>query len=263
MDRQAQFVSLREEEMATIYDKPVHQLMKNEMVATLHLKTGDVFTKEQVKAWFSANYPKIKDATISAHLLRLSVNAKSRVHYSAKPGEDNVFYQIDSSHFRLYNPANDPTPISETSVPLVDEDPSKELSEDIPGSAQFAYEKDLQSFLAKNLNVIGPGLRLYDEEGVTGIEFPVGGRFIDLLAIDPSGNYVVIELKVSRGYDRVVGQLLRYMAWIKKNQAEGQQSVRGIIVAREITDDLLLACSGIPNVQLFEYQMSVALRKVA
>ncbi|MDL2121723.1 MAG: endonuclease NucS [Deltaproteobacteria bacterium] len=75
-------------------------------------------------------------------------------------------------------------------------------------------------------------------------------------------NYVVVELKVSRGYDRVVGQLLRYMAWIRKNQADNGQVVRGIIIAREISEDLLLACSEIPNIDLYEYQLSVSLKKV-
>ena len=37
------------------------------------------------------------------------------------------------------------------------------------------------------------GLRLSDEEGITGVEFPVGGRFINILALDRHGRYVVIE----------------------------------------------------------------------
>ena len=105
-------------------------------------------------------------------------------------------------------------------------------------------------------------MRIYEEEGITGIEFPVGGRFIDILAVDAKGGLVVIELKVSRGYDRVVGQLLRYVAWIKKNLAEEGQSVRGFIVAREITEDLLLACSLVPNLELFEYELSLLLQRV-
>jgi len=44
----------------------------------------------------------------------------------------------------------------------------------------------------------------------------------------------VIELKVSKGYDRVICQLLRYLAWIEKNQAEPTQKVTGLIIAREI-----------------------------
>ena len=75
-------------------------------------------------------------------------------------------------------------------------------------------------------------------------------------------NYVVVELKVSRGYDRTVGQLLRYVAWIEKNHATRAQTVRGVIIAREISDDLLLACSKVTGVSLFEYEMSVALKPV-
>jgi len=72
----------------------------------------------------------------------------------------------------------------------------------------------------------------------------------------------VIELKVSRGYDRVVGQLMRYMAWIRKNQAEAGQQVRGIIVAREISEDLWLACSLLADVKLLEYELSLKLKLV-
>jgi len=128
--------------------------------------------------------------------------------------------------------------------------------------SEFAYERDLRNFLAKNLEIIEPGLRLYEEEGITGIEFPAGGRFIDILGTDRENRYVVIELKVSRGYDRVVGQLLRYMSWITKNQAEEGQEVRGVIIAREISEDLLLACSNLADVQLFEYELSVLLKRI-
>jgi RecB family endonuclease NucS len=105
------------------------------------------------------------------------------------------------------------------------------------------------------------GLRLSDEEGITGVEFPVGGRFINILALDRHGRYVVIELKVSRGYDRVVGQLLRYMGWVEQNM-ETSQPARGIIVANEITADLKLACSRVPDVRLIEYEISFKLRPV-
>jgi endonuclease len=128
--------------------------------------------------------------------------------------------------------------------------------------SEFAYESDLRDFLAKNLSVIEPGLQLYQEEGITGVEFPAGGRFLDILAVDAQKRLTVIELKVSRGYDRVIGQILRYMAWIEKYHAEPGQPVRGIIVAREISEDLKLACSFLPTVSLYEYELSVALRKI-
>jgi endonuclease len=240
-----------------IYSKPVRSLMKD-MANELAPNPECIFSKQQVVTWFAKNYPKIKTGTVTAHLIRLSTNATSRTHYSPKPGEDDVFYQLDRSRFRLYQPTHDPSPIYTTQA-LADDSAKEDQEEsaDVGRSGQFAYETDLRNYLAKDLSSIEPGLRLYEDEGITGIEFPVGGRFVDILAIDKDGTFVVIELKVSRGYDRVVGQLLRYMAWLRQNQADSNQRIRGIIVAREISEDLLLACSVVPSVELFEYQLSL------
>ena len=243
-----------------IYAKPVRLLMKD-MADAFGLQPGQSFTKQQAIDWFAQHYPKIKTGTILCHLIRLSTNAPTRLHYSAKPQDDDVFFQLDGSHFRLYDPTHDPAPIHEATVNAKEQ---IEIDDEVDtqGSAEFAYEADLRNYLAKNLLIIEPGLKLYQEEGITGVEFPVGGRFIDILAVDATGALVVIELKVSRGYDRVVGQLMRYMAWIQKNQAEPGQHVRGLIVAREISQDLLLACSLLTGVQLFEYELSLKLKPV-
>ncbi len=232
------------------------------MAQELARQPGQLFSRDAAVAWFAERYPRIKQGTITAHLIRFSTNASSRLHYNARPDED-LLYQVDGSHFRLYEPATDPAPIhsKEDAVAAVREAPDSTAAETI--SSEFAYESDLRDFLAKNLAVIEPGLQLYPEDGITGIEFPVGGRFVDILAIDAQKSLVVIELKVSKGFDRVVGQLLRYMAWIQQNQAEPGQAVRGIIAAREISEDLRLACSYLPAVSLYEYELSVALRKVA
>ena len=250
----------------SLYSRPVRSLMKD-MAQELAKEPGTVFSKQDAVAWFRSKYPKIKTGTVTAHLIRLSTNAQSRTHYNAKSGEDDVLYQIDGSHFRLYQPAQDPPPVyvsrliqQQAQVPE-GEDEAEPIAQ--PGAhGEFAYETDLRNYLAKNLDSVELGLRVYEDEGITGIEFPVGGRFIDILATDVDGGLVVVELKVSRGYDRVVGQLMRYVAWIKKNLAETGQRVRGIIVAREISADLLLACSMVPDVELFEYELSLSLRRV-
>ena len=176
-----------------IYDKPVWGLMR-EMVADIHLKKGETITKGRVIAWFSSKYPKIKSGTIHAHLIRMSTNAPSRVHFHVKPGSDDLFFQLDGTRFRLYEPDRDPPPIREGS-PAPDELPPTD--EDNVAGSQFAFEADLRDYLAKNLSLLEPGLTLYEEEGITGIEFPVGGRFVDILAVSPNHDLVVVELKVS------------------------------------------------------------------
>jgi hypothetical protein len=230
-----------------------------DMVKDLGLAKGQILSKEQVVSWFTKNYPKIKQGTISAHLIRLSTNAPTRIHYKAKQADD-LFFQIDGSHFRLFDAQGDRAPIYETSegratTEIMPEEEKEPISE-------FAYESDLRNFLAKNLSIIEQGLRLYEEEGITGVEFPAGGRFIDILALDSQNNYVVIELKVSKGYDRVVGQLLRYIGWVENNHADPSQKIRGIIIAREISNDLLLACYSLQNIEVYEYNLSVSLQRI-
>lgn len=249
-----------------LYSKPVRVLMK-EMATDLAKSPNAIFTKQDAISWFAQKYPKIKVGTVTAHLTLLSTNARSRTHYSAKPGEDDVLYQIDGSHYRHYRPNHDPAPIyaagaASDASKLSEGEDEEAIVEPSSSGSEFAYEADLRDYLAKNLSKLEPGLRVYDEEGITGVEFPVGGRFIDILATDKDGGLVVIELKVSRGYDRVVGQLMRNVAWVKKNLAEPEQRVRGMIVAREISEDLLLACSMVSGVELFEYELSLSLKRV-
>jgi endonuclease len=83
-----------------IYDKPVRILIRD-MTSGLAQKPGDAFSKDEAVDWFAKNYPKIKEGTITAHLIRFSTNAPSRLHYSVKTDEDLLF-QIDGSHYRLY-----------------------------------------------------------------------------------------------------------------------------------------------------------------
>jgi hypothetical protein len=216
---------------------------------------SDEFLKKDVIAWFNKNHPgEKKEGTIGTHLIKFTTNDKNRVYCSVhKDGKDDLFFRTENHSYRLYNKATDPTPIYSIGVTV---DPPDELD-----GREFAYERDLKFFLSKNLILIEPGLKLYDDEGITGIEFPVDGRFIDLLAMDKNNNYVVIELKVSRGYDRVIGQLLRYKNWIQKYEAEPGQTVRGMIIAKEITEDLVLACSGLKDIELYEYELSCKLKK--
>jgi len=77
--------------MPAIYEKPVRQLMRD-MVSNLGLNKGEVLTKERVRNWFKDRYPKIKDGAISAHLIRLSINASSRVYYNANLKKTIFFF---------------------------------------------------------------------------------------------------------------------------------------------------------------------------
>jgi hypothetical protein len=134
-------------------------------------------------------------------------------------------------------------------------------SEDEEGDQQFAAESDLRDFLAKNLPCIEPGLRPYQVGERFGVEFPVEGGYIDILAVDRDDRFVVIELKVGRGRNKAVGQLLYYMGWVDKHL--GKAPCRGMIIAKEIPDDLVLTVQRVPSVQLYRYNLSVSVELVS
>lgn len=255
-----------------IYEKTVKELMHE--FAAQELKSGQVFTRRDAVRWFADHYPKIKSNTVEAHVDGMSVRAPRRRHHpNIKPGAGwDLFFKLSPREFRLWDPKNDPAPwykadfeagISDgvAATNGVDEEADED---DDHGSRTFAYEKDLQHYLVRNLGLLEPGLKLYeDEDGeFNGVEFPVGQRYIDILAVGADGAYVVVETKVSRAYDRVVGQILRYMGWLKENFAD-EASVRGIIVASEISEDLILATSSVENIDLVEYEISFKLKSVS
>ena len=142
----------------SIYEKPVWMLMKD-MVIEKELNKDEIITRDEVVSWFQEKYPQIKKSTITAHLLKMSTNAHSRIHYNVNAdGHDDLFFQIDSQKFRLYDPESDPQPIYsiENEIQTADEVP------DEPN--EFAYERDLKSFLAKNIQILGADIRLYEDE---------------------------------------------------------------------------------------------------
>ncbi len=253
----------------SIYARPTKSLMTDWVKE--HLKPGQTFTRSDVSRWFSEHYPNIKRTTVNMHVDGMSTNNPNRKHHpSIKPGSGHdLFYKLGPDQFRLWNQETDPLPLYKQNLikQAIGEEASVDAGEGseeevaFEATREFAFERDLRNYLVKNLGMIEPGLHLYDEEGITGIEFEVGGRFIDVLAVDKNGGYVVIELKVSRGYDRVIGQLLRYMGWVQQNM-ETTRPVRGMIVANEITSDLKLAASRMPDVRLIEYRLSFELKPI-
>ncbi len=120
----------------------------------------------------------------------------------------------------------------------------------------FAAESDLRDFLAKNPASIEPGLSLYQKEGRSGVEYPIENGYIDILAVDRDKRFVVIELKVGRGRNKTVGQLLYYMGWVDNHLGNGP--CRGMIIARDISDDLKLAVRRVPGVSVARYHLTVS-----
>jgi hypothetical protein len=129
--------------------------------------------------------------------------------------------------------------------------------------ASFGLEFQLRDFIAQNISAIdvkGKRLRLYvDPTGRDGIEFPTAVGLIDILAVDDSGAFFVFELKRARSPDHAIGQLTRYMGWVRQTIGKDHE-VHGIIVAKEISDTLRYAVFVVPNVSLFESEVEFHLK---
>ena len=116
-----------------------------------------------------------------------------------------------------------------------------EKTKDLENQTEFVLETQLEEFIYANWNNIKWGwkLELYKTNEQNGRQFPAGLWSIDFLAVDKENNdLVVIELKRGKTSDATVGQILRYINWVKENIADKGQNVRGIIVAKEVDDAL-------------------------
>jgi len=222
-----------------------------------------VLMTNQVIDRISARYPDEpwKESTIRAHLTGLSVNHQSSRYYPSVRKYAFLF-SLGNGRYRRWDPGRDGTwVVTDTGVQLADE------SEDMAALAEereleptaigvsLSVERDLERTLTTNLEQLESGLRLYMESGVTGQQLDTGaiGR-LDILAIDRYDNCVVIELKAGTADDRVCGQILRYMGWVKRELAGGAK-VRGMIVASDFSDSLKYAVEAMPEVVLKRYEV--------
>jgi hypothetical protein len=113
--------------------------------------------------------------------------------------------------------------------------PIKSLDEE--QEMEFALEKYLEDFIVDNWEKIdfGEKLKLFtDKDGNIGKQYYTNDvGYIDLLATDKENNFVVIELKKGRKNDEVIGQILRYMGWVKINLAKKHQKIKGLIIVKD------------------------------
>ncbi len=129
----------------------------------------------------------------------------------------------------------------------------------------FALEKHLEHFLVENWSKteLGATYDIYIEDGqLVGQQYPSDTGPIDILAISKDKKtLLVVELKRGRASDRVVGQIQRYMGYVKDELAETDQQVKGVIIALE--DDLRIrrALSVAQNIEFYRYQLSFKLNK--
>ncbi len=140
---------------------------------------------------------------------------------------------------------------------------STNASESEYNSNLFNVERQLEDFLIDNWDKtdLGKKYNLIIEDGeLMSRQYRTDVGIIDILAKDKqTDSYVVIELKRGQTSDDTVGQIARYMGWIREKK--GDKNVMGIIIAGSDDERLNYALKIVPNVKLFLYEVDFKLRE--
>jgi restriction system protein len=137
--------------------------------------------------------------------------------------------------------------------------------ETVEDPSNFALEKHLEDFLVTNWTQteLGKNYDIFQEDGeLVGQQYPSDTGPIDILAISKNKKeLLVVELKKGRASDNVVGQVQRYMGYVKEELAEDDQTVKGVIIALENDLRIKRALSVTNNIDFYRYQVSFKLFK--
>ncbi len=232
----------------------------------------------ELKQFVWDQYPDVKDSTLSCQIIICAVNHPSRIHYpeNRRPrlctSQYDFLFHTGRGRVAPFDPARHgqweivKKDDGALTVRLVDDaiNPPDEETDRGDRAGLFALESHLRDYLARNLSTVtdcGP-LTLYESaDGREGVEFQTDVGPIDLLAVNEQGEFFVFELKLGRGPDAALGQILRYMGWVSEHLANGKP-VRGVIVAADISKKLCYAVTQTPQVSLMEYELRCVVKPV-
>lgn len=137
--------------------------------------------------------------------------------------------------------------------------------ETVEDASIFALEKHLEDFLVENWEKteIGRKYDIFNEDNeLVGQQYETDTGPIDVLAISKDKKeLLVVELKKGRASDAVIGQVQRYMGYVKEEIAEDNQEVKGVIIAFESDLKIKRALSVTKNIDFYTYQVDFTLHK--
>jgi len=114
------------------------------------------------------------------------------------------------------------------------------------------YEKEIEDYYVRNISEIDENIEVVKSPSY-GRQFSTHIGPIDILCIDKlTKEYVICELKRGQTSDETVGQLLRYMGWVKKHLEVSNKNVRGILVGSNFNEKLDYSLLGIQNQDIFK-----------
>ena len=239
---------------------PVYLFYKNEN--KLILAYGVSETSEYPITWPSEitnNNKRIKDYLNNPPRYGDSFLFKT---YNIELNNNKVSFQSDDKKIQtnenLIKDLNEIIKVYKNSISLEIKDETSVVNRGL-----FFMEKQLEDFIIENWETTEFGKRyelLIEDGEVISQQYQTDIGKIDILAKDKiTKNYVVIELKKNQTSDDTVGQLTRYMGWIRKNKKD--ENVKGIIVAGQFDNKLEYARTMVPNTEVFLYEVDFKLKE--
>lgn len=138
-------------------------------------------------------------------------------------------------------------------------------------TGEFTKERHLQQYLVNQRNQIAftDEWEIYSDtdDPTAGVEFSTGIGRPDILLTDTSTSRVcIVELKKAGTSDRAVGQILRYIGWVREHLADLEgvspdAEVERILIVSTPSEKLEYAVAAIPSITLYSYEMEVSLRE--
>lgn len=135
-----------------------------------------------------------------------------------------------------------------------------------PGDDGFT-ERALEEHLERHweetpFRKMGIALASRERNGLAGRQVMTPVNAIDLLGYRRQAReWWVFELKRGRPNDAVVGQIGRYLSWMREAHVTGGETVTGAIIARRVDQKLRLSAAAIPGVSLWEFDEELRLRQ--
>jgi hypothetical protein len=104
----------------------------------------------------------------------------------------------------------------------------------------FLLEAGLEEAVKKNLKQLG--LRLADEKIQQQCALGLGVGRTDLICLDKNDNFVILELKAVASSEAVIGQIQKYMGYVRENWAKKLgKEVSGIVLTPTFDEGLRYA----------------------
>lgn len=129
----------------------------------------------------------------------------------------------------------------------------------------FVLEKYLEDFLVTNWKhtELGKTYDIYEEDGIQiGQQYMSDTGPIDILAVSKDRKtLLVVELKRGKVSDNVVGQIQRYMGFVKEELLEPGQQVKGVIIGLDDDRRVQRALAVTQGIDFYKYEVDFKLHK--